>query len=778
MPRTVTAGEAEARLWLQLLLDNESLDKTQQGLKDLAAGIAGMEQASAAASKASGTASDQNLKRLRAEEVQTVHTQSQYRRLQFAARSMGEVFTITAVASTAIFAGAAAWANKYITDAKASTAVVQGWRVKVDQLKTSQSRVGAVLAAELLPLLEKAAELADKGAAFVEAHPDIIKAVLTTAGAVAAISAIGLAVTKGFKIYADIGYIAATYRQVQASAAYASATAVGLEAAKIQMAAATMQVTGVPAAAVAGAAMGPAGAAAAGFAWNAAAGRYISTTTGRFVTAGAATAVATGVPITIGTAALTIGALILGAEAGLIVGNAIAKLIYGAGYEKQGWGDLLTTLVGGWTSIGGAAILALEKIGLSETAAKSAWEVLSRTAEARYTEKAAVAPAVGSIEYVSLFVKQNLQLWVDYNKQITAATESYAKQRVALETNYEKQRNATVASYAKQRAASEASYNLGVSRDWRAYLQSEGDAQRQYYANRIQAVRDNTEQVRRIEQDHQIEMTRDLEDHEIKQRDLLEARDGLAMIREDEQYELERRRKEEDYILELGRIRSETAARLGEMESQFAQERALRRRDFMQRLADNALNHKIEMEQMAANYAESLKQEEADYNEQVRALEESYREQISMLEKAFRERLISLDNAILGDLAAVQAATAKMVASFRAWLIKAAQLNLPAPTGTKAAGGYADYGLYWLGEGRKREFVLNNRSTQIAERAIGGQLSQERILAAMMGGGGRGGRYVDQRTIQFTGVTEADRAAIRRDMYEVSYEVVAEAMKQ
>ena len=36
--------------------------------------------------------------------------------------------------------------------------------------------------------------------------------------------------------------------------------------------------------------------------------------------------------------------------------------------------------------------------------------------------------------------------------------------------------------------------------------------------------------------------------------------------------------------------------------------------------------------------------------------------------------------------------------------------------------------------------------------------------------------YDDRRTLQFFGMTEADRANIRRDMYAVSKEVFAEAM--
>jgi hypothetical protein len=45
-------------------------------------------------------------------------------------------------------------------------------------------------------------------------------------------------------------------------------------------------------------------------------------------------------------------------------------------------------------------------------------------------------------------------------------------------------------------------------------------------------------------------------------------------------------------------------------------------------------------------------------------------------------------------------------------------------------GGYAVRGLYVLGE-EGREFVLNTRTTKLAEMAVGGRLDQDAILAAL-----------------------------------------------
>jgi hypothetical protein len=73
-------------------------------------------------------------------------------------------------------------------------------------------------------------------------------------------------------------------------------------------------------------------------------------------------------------------------------------------------------------------------------------------------------------------------------------------------------------------------------------------------------------------------------------------------------------------------------------------------------------------------------------------------------------------------------------------------------TGTRfrrrASGGYADPGLYNLGEAGQ-EFVLNNATTRAAETALGGALSQGGLLASLLGGGGLGGSTSQASTLNY-----------------------------
>ena len=73
----------------------------------------------------------------------------------------------------------------------------------------------------------------------------------------------------------------------------------------------------------------------------------------------------------------------------------------------------------------------------------------------------------------------------------------------------------------------------------------------------------------------------------------------------------------------------------------------------------------------------------------------------------------------------------------------------------KAAGGMTD-GLSIAGEAG-REFIMSNQTTRAAEGIIGGGLSQQRLLDALQGGGGRKISYYDSRKI------DASISKVQRD---------------
>jgi hypothetical protein len=811
----LSASDNEATLWLRLALNNPDIDHAQAGIKQIEESLAGVEKHAGASSQAVATAiapaqaaaqaaATQNLKDLKRLETQANRTQSEWRRLQFASRSMGEVFTIIGAAAGAVFLGGLAWASKYVASVKESTATVQEWRLGLDSLKTSQDRVGAVLADALLPLLEKAASLAGKVVTFVEANPQVIRAALNTAGAVLALSAIGIAATKGFKIYADIGYTLATAKQVAASAAMEAAAAQQVIAGQEMVVAANIMATGVPAAGAAGAGLagaagtvGGTGALAVGTAAIAqgyrlnSAGQLINSATGRYAS------VSQGMEANVGTEGL--GGLGGGGFLGFL--KSLPLYFFGAmkdtfteiemaQKEANAQALLDTTGVGdSWEKQGGWPGFWDKLMGITKPYAGA----IDVTTGQRVTTYGGVAapgtaggapagPTPGSAAYVDLFMKQQLPMFEEYEKQKTSVTDSYNKQRLSLDTTYERQRTDTVANYNKQRASLEADYSKSTSREMRDFTLSESQAWEDYYSRRSGEAATFGEESLRAEQDHQREMRKLLEDHNDKVEGFAATRDALGYAREMRDYERKRRDAEEEYATNQGRRNKDYARAMYDMELQFRKERARTIAAYRQRSADQAQDHKEQMDQMAVENAETLSRLESDYLDQKTELEKTYNDALTTLSKALRDRINDLDVSILGDYVYVHNKIAEETIRFRTWLAGMAA-SLAAGYGgsggggnkLKAAGGYAGFGSYTLGE-EGREFVLSNMSTRLAERVVGGQLSQHRLISAMLNMGGGGG-YVDNRKMEFNGMTAADRDWVRSMIVRISEQTVVNASR-
>ena len=108
-----------------------------------------------------------------------------------------------------VIGGAIAESNRYAKEEEAAgraTRATREWTKATEELARARGRVDNVLLKETLPLLQQAAKIASQVADFVEKNPEIVQAGLKIGVAVAGLSAIGLAVTKGIKLVADTAY--------------------------------------------------------------------------------------------------------------------------------------------------------------------------------------------------------------------------------------------------------------------------------------------------------------------------------------------------------------------------------------------------------------------------------------------------------------------------------------------------------------------------------------------------------------------------------------------
>jgi len=666
---------------------------------------------------------------------------NEMRKLQFAGRALTEVSQTFFIPSVAVLTGAAVWAQNYVKNATVATDTTIRWKSSMDSLASSQAKVGSTLADIGLPMLEKLAALANNVADFMQANPEVVSAGLKLVTVVAGLSGLGMLAAKGIRLYADVEFMMATGRLMVAETALEAATA-ALDGAMATNTGATILNTQ--------ALLAKAG---------------IETVAPVAETATVAATVG-GAEVAGGLGATGAAAAIFGVTNPIVSGIALLAAIV---IEFQHIDEIIPDTINVLVALGSG--IAGTFAGIFETLSKGG-NILDNISNKTGTFVMTLGQLAGVInapksqaEKFSDFATAHLPEYTAYQKQISDLTTSYAKQRVDIEATYEKQRTSTVEEYSKAMADATATYNDANAKAMSSYQQSEADAQASYYDSRMKAARDNSQKLLQMEQDHQLEMKRLLEDHNDIQKTNLEKLDGLAMIREDEKYEKERRRDEEDYNIKVSRENAQAGQTMRDNEANFARERAQRAAQFRQTLADNAANYKKSQEQAKAQEDQKLKEAQDNYDSQLATIQAAYYDQLKTYADSFRDRINAIDASILGDQAAVETASMKAHAGFIAWL----QANSYTPH--LAGGGYAGFGQYTMGE-EGTEFVLNNSSTRMAEQAIGGRLTQNNILAAMMSG--RSGGYSDQRTLQFNGMTEADRANIRRDIYAVTKEVFAE----
>lgn len=108
-------------------------------------------------------------------------------------------------------------AKKYIDSTEESNAITQAWAESTEKVNDAQTRIGKIAAEAVLPIYEKLADIAQKGAEFVEKNPGAIEAGLKASMVLAGLGGLGLLAAKGLRLYADVKMIAVGDMQLLAA---------------------------------------------------------------------------------------------------------------------------------------------------------------------------------------------------------------------------------------------------------------------------------------------------------------------------------------------------------------------------------------------------------------------------------------------------------------------------------------------------------------------------------------------------------------------------------
>jgi hypothetical protein len=107
-------------------------------------------------------------------------------------------------------------ASKYVTATKDTEESSARWLKANERIEQSTQRIGKVAVQAILPVLEQVAGLAEKAATFAEKNPDAVKGILTVAGALVGIGALGSLAAQGIKLYATSQALAGYAQQLLA----------------------------------------------------------------------------------------------------------------------------------------------------------------------------------------------------------------------------------------------------------------------------------------------------------------------------------------------------------------------------------------------------------------------------------------------------------------------------------------------------------------------------------------------------------------------------------
>lgn len=413
----------------------------------------------------------------------------------------------------------------------------------------------------------------------------------------------------------------------------------------------------------------------------------------------------------------------------------------------------------------------------------------------------------------------------EYLKEIERAQKEYTKEAEATEKELIKELKKTKSEWAlaENKIAADAATdqeNIAakladdiVSLDKRtvnerlqvmtSYASEAAEAEVQYYQERADAAASYGLETQRMEEDHQKEMRRMREDSEERQRGAIRSRDALALRDERRSYGKERGRAEEDYGIDAARRSQDFAIQIAQMEQAFREQEAERLRNYEKQLVDLQVQIAKEEEELKkAAEEESNIREEQRVNDLRIANDQKVEAEITAKDSA-KTQLGILDKSLTDQETTAKASYDKqrqdlgfwteeewqtkknhynnLLAQTQAWAndnAVAYKQGLPRPPIGLQAGGYALGGIRRVGE-QGREFMLSNAATTAAERMMGGQLTQQGLLAMMAAGqsGGSSSEINFNQQVTITDARDPQKVAeiVRRETWTVLDELTRRA---
>ncbi|MCB0207706.1 MAG: hypothetical protein KDJ52_00160 [Anaerolineae bacterium] len=577
----------------------------------------------------------------------------------------GDIAGTLALTGAAIAGPLVLAATSFVDKAGQADATSRDWLATTKELERSQQRVGRIAAQAILPVLETAADLAEKVADFAEAHPAIVKAALGVGGALLGAAAVAEVAEKGIRLVYDAASLAATGTQLLAGKLMQSAAAEQLAAAGIMQKAGVGGLLGKLGGAKGALAMGGSvlGGVALGVGVNEslAGERYDYGKIGEQV----ATAIAGPIGLAIQASGVRGDSTEVGFES---LGKYASVGAYGAGSifgdeTALNWFETVAKWTGQIADDAPAAGKSLDDVSRGvATLANSphAGEILEsfiayqqQETEARQQyQKQRQAIIKGTDEQITQSENQ-------YQEQRTKAVEDFEAQRLEAEAEYAEHRIDLIEEYNKAEAEREADFQKNrqkiIDNGTEAAIKAETDykqsvakflensasqdakAEQDYYAKRKDAAKQFDRETERLEEDHQKSMRRMRQDHNQRISDAILNQNVEAFLSEKRSYNTNRSRAEEDYQDNASRHSEDFSQRMADMEADYQAQKAERDKQRAEQLAEMQAAFQEQAEARKAQQAERLTEMDTEFDEAKTKRDTKFQEQLTEMDEQNQE---------------------------------------------------------------------------------------------------------------------------------------------
>jgi hypothetical protein len=632
--------------------------------------------------------------------------QQQLRSSRMELREMSQVFTAIGLAGAAIYVPAIAASQAYLKSAGQNEALSRAWLADTDKIKQSTIDVGRVVTEGLLPGYTQVANIVAQFSAFADKNPQLIQAAVGLAGGLVAIAAAGKVFTEVDRAVVDIQLIAAGIMKKAADEQVAAAG--GMAASKY----------GVP-----GGLIGPAGAPA------------------------ASGLIATIAPFVIP---------IIAAVGGAAIYDAIKPK--GAPSAVQSFSEANADIY----SLFNKPIL--DKLGpFGKSVEKFDESVLKFQLGATGVKGFSANPTTGGLDATTFqtgltdftaYQKRLNDIQKQYNDAALQEQQSYAQTSLQDTLTYQKLQQTQLDAYNQASAQAEQNYQDTRTDELEKFNQSQADTIRNYHESELQAQQSYQNALADLEKSHKDKL-----------QDLTKNHDVLGIESETRSYEEQKAQKTRDFNQSEAQRKAQLAQTLSDAQRNFNEQQAEEKANYdaSKKQRDDAF--KAQQKTDAANYADEMNQLASDHIVKMAQLKANYDDQNKLEQTAFQANM----NALVGI---VDASTVAISMQYQAFL-KSLGINtpanpsLPGVTGgenkfTHDLGGYFMPGTTRNATGRP-EYVIAPDTVKYAENLVGGRLTQQNLIAAMISGRGAsngGSNYRGGDTVNMSGLTAQDRLLV------------------